>query len=149
MKRTNALACCGASLLLLAAACRESETQAKEPLPEANEPLTTPDLPYADPPVDPAKLGLGEVQSEVQDVGASIARELGTITDQASALKAADVIGPLASQLESLKQKLGASLPSMESLQSAIQAVEARFASDPAVLDTLKPLLERLRGLTQ
>jgi hypothetical protein len=142
MRRTNALACFGATLLLFAVACNESETQAKEP-------LTTPDLPYAEPPADPAKISFGEIQNEVQDLGAAIARELGTITDQASALKAADVIGPLASQLESLKQKLGASLPSMESLESAIQAVEARFASDPAVMDTLKPLLERLRGLLQ
>ena len=145
MKPTKALACVGASLVLLGIACDESETRASEPKTG-----TAPALPsLAEELPDPAKISIGELQTEVQDVGASIAKELGTITDQASALKAADVIGPLATQLESLKQKVGASLPSMDSLESAIQAVETRFASDPAVMATLKPLLDRLRALLQ
>ncbi len=138
MKRTNTLACLGASLLLFGAACGEGETKASEVKTGETLSAKAPDL---------STLSTGDLQKKFEELGGMITKEIATITDKASAMKASDVIGPLADQLKQLKEKLGASLPSMESVKTAIEGLKTKFAYDPDVMAALKPLLDKLQAL--
>lgn len=92
--------------------------------------------------LDPAKLqGLGK------DAMSAIAKQLGSISDLASAKNVAGVIEPMLEKLGSLKTALGGKLPSMEEVSSAISSLTTKFTGKADIMGAIQPVLDKLKAL--
>jgi hypothetical protein len=138
MRNKHRLVWLGASVLLLGVACGEGETSAKELAKSAQGAAESLDL---------SKLTPDAMKEKAGELMKTITTQLDEIKDRASATSAASVIGPLAEQLTQLKSTLGANLPDMGALRTAVEGLAKKFALDQDVMGVLKPLMEKLQGL--
>jgi hypothetical protein len=79
----------------------------------------------------------------------SLSATLGEIKDQASAENIKKALEPMIAKLSQAKQALGQELPSSEELAARLDALEAKFQGNEAVMKVLKPLIDKLRQLLQ
>ena len=60
-----------------------------------------------------------------------------------------NVIGPIIDQLKGFKTTLGDKMPDLSSLGSTADGLMKKFAGDSAIMDVIKPVLEKLKALVQ
>ena len=98
--------------------------------------------------LDFSSMSTGDMTSKVSELTSGLAERLGAIQDEATAKSAAVDLEPFAEQLGALKKALGDKMPDLGSLQTAVEAFSAKFASNPEILGMLEPVLEKLTALT-
>lgn len=70
------------------------------------------------------------------------------ITDVESAKAAVSKFTPKLEKLSDIKDKLaGMKIPGMDDLGSAVETIKEKFAGDNAIMDALKPLMEKIQNL--
>ncbi|MEZ6017351.1 MAG: hypothetical protein R3F49_19715 [Planctomycetota bacterium] len=92
--------------------------------------------------LDPAKL-----QEMGKTAMSTLATQLGSIKDVASAEGFKGMVEPMLEKLTGLKTALGGKLPDMETLKSALGSLTTKFPSGSEVMNVLKPVIEKLTSL--
>ena len=96
---------------------------------------------------DVSSLSIEDMTSTFSDISGQLTEKLGSITDLASAEKMKEQVGPLLDKAVALKDALGDKMPSMESLSGIAQQLKDKFSGDSAIMDVLKPIMEKLQSL--
>lgn len=76
-----------------------------------------------------------------------LAESLGSVKDLASAEALKEKAGPMVDMLSKAKAALGDKMPSMDAVKTAVDALKSKFSGDNAIMDALKPIMEKLTGL--
>lgn len=77
----------------------------------------------------------------------SLAGSLGSVKDLASAEALKEKAGPVIDMLGKMKSALGDKMPTMDSVKTAVDALKSKFSGDSAIMDALKPMIEKITGL--
>jgi hypothetical protein len=97
--------------------------------------------------LDLSKLSPEAMKNKVGELGQTVATKLDEIKDLASAESARAMLDPIAAQLGTLEQSLGANMPALASLQTAIDGITQRLGGDAKIMEVLQPLLDKLTAL--
>ncbi|WP_145198015.1 hypothetical protein [Planctomycetes bacterium Poly30] len=97
--------------------------------------------------MDLSSLSMDAIKEKAGQLTSTMTEKLGSIKDVATAEKFKETFGGAADMLSNMKDKLGASLPGMDSLKSAVENLKSQFGADSKVMEVLKPMLEKLSNL--
>jgi hypothetical protein len=84
------------------------------------------------------------LKGKADEMIAQVTKSLGSIKDLASAEKVKETLMPMVEKFGDLKSMLGENLPDLSSLTKAVNDLKTKFAGNSAVMDSLKPLIEKL-----
>ena len=98
--------------------------------------------------LDLSQMSTGAMQEKVGELTRGLVSELGGIDDAASALDVKKQVEPVLGQLDRLKAALGDKMPDLGSLATLADQLRSRFQFREDVLEVLKPVLDKIRGLT-
>ena len=96
--------------------------------------------------VDFSALSTEALKAQYAEVTSAIATQLESVKDVATAENVKAKLEPAVEALGQMKTMLGENMPSMESIQTAVADFKTKFANNPAVLDVLKSLIEKIQS---
>ncbi len=135
----------------------ESKTLPPDPVPTPPHPVETPTPPAPEPvtppppPSDPddlTTLPADKLPSAAMVIVERVELALGRVADDASAKDVVVSLGHPVDQLDAVKSQLAAQNFDWTALKKSVDDVRAKFANDPTVGESLRPLLERIDKLS-
>lgn len=97
--------------------------------------------------LDVSKLSVDGMKAKVGELTAALSKSFETIKDEASAIDVEKSVEPMIDSLRTLKDSLGAQMPSMDSLKATVDQLKMKFAGNESVMKVLQPLLDKLQQL--
>lgn len=97
--------------------------------------------------LDISGLSMDAVKEKGGEVVASLTEKLGSLKNVADVDKLKESMLPMLDKVVAMKDKLGASLPGTDALKGAMEKLTSQFSGDSGMMEALKPLLEKLKGL--
>jgi len=119
--------------------CGDSDVNAKNLLASAKEQVKDMDF---------SSLSMDDMKGKVSELSSGLVSKLQGVETSADATEVTKEVAPALDQLGKLKGLLGDNMPKLDSLDDLVEKLTTKFKGSEGILETLKPVLEKLRSLT-
>lgn len=97
--------------------------------------------------LDVSSLTPAKMQEKASEIADQVAAKLKAVHDEASASDAVAQLDPVVDKLKQMKTALAENMPDMGSLRQGIESLKQSLAGNETVMNTLRPLLDKLDSL--